>query len=137
MKALPMHRVATFSPMPKRAYPRRKAKQSISNDFFLPIISATEFATKAETRCESTHVRAAKQTRNGIISNSQDKNHVHVAYSHIQSPSSSVTIKSFGHVVSLRAKFSWAERRGTVMEAVDSEAPCRNVTRFTTDMIIY
>ena len=62
MNALAMHRVATFSPMAKIAYPRRKAMQSIIMDFFRPIISATEFATKAETRCESTQVRAAKRT---------------------------------------------------------------------------
>ena len=62
---------------------------------------------------------------------------LHIAYLHIQSPSSSVTTKSFGHLVSLRAKFASAERRGTVMDAVDSEAPCRNVARFATDMITY
>ena len=132
MNALATHREATFCPMAKIAYPRRKAAQSTIMDFFRPIISATEFATKAETRCDSTQVRAAK--RRGM---SESQVRICKMRLQIQSPSSSVTTKSLGHVVSLRAKFSSAERRGTVMEAVDSEAPCRNVTRLTTAMITY
>ena len=61
MNALATHRVATFCPMAKTAYPRRKATQSINMDRFRPTISATELANRAETRCESTQVRAAEK----------------------------------------------------------------------------
>ena len=61
MNALATQRVATFCPRAKTAYPRRKATQSINMDRFRPTISATELANRAETRCESTQVRAAEK----------------------------------------------------------------------------
>ena len=62
-KALAMQRVATFPPAAQRAYPSRKATQSMMRDLFLPKISATEFDINPDAMKEINHDSSAKKKK--------------------------------------------------------------------------